>query len=151
VRLITAIFAVALVLHCQTLPANWAGAGSAWNPNSKPPVAGWVSYATTLKSGSGNYSFTSYDILLSKKSQPITSARTGFATILRQYGPVLILGFGDAGIAAGATVTASAFSGGGVAVIQLGKGWSIALPARYIKSAAGVNQMVYEIGIGRSF
>lgn len=136
------------------LPNNWAGFGAALNLASKPPVAGWYSYATLLSSKGQIYSFSTHDVLLSpqKPYRLLDSARTGAATVLRQFGPVTILGLGDIGMVASGASVGGAFSGGGLALVKLGKtNWDIVVGARVIKTSGNGNQDIYEIGLGRSW
>jgi|SRR5579859_576013 len=135
-----------------TLPSQWMGAGAAWNQNTTPQIAGWASYAKLVSGKGQTYSFTSWDVTSSKKTPftAQTSARTGLAAVIRQLGPITVLGFGDAGMATSVSNFAGAFSGGGIAVIKLGKtNFTIELAARVLKVASQPNQVVYEIGLGR--
>lgn len=135
------------------LPNQWMGAGAAWNQNTTPQIAGWASYAKLVSAKGQTYSFTSWDIT-SSKAKPYTaqtSARTGLATVIRQFGPITLLGFGDAGMATSVSNFAGAFSGGGIVAIKLGKtDFTINLAARVIKVASQSNQVIYEFGFGRT-
>lgn len=138
------------------LPQNWAGAGTAYNSESRPAVAGWFSYATSISQKAQLYSFTSHDVFVSsaKPYTVQTSVRSGLATVVRTLGPVIVLGFCDAGFAAGGTNVGGSFSGGGIGIIRLGKtDWTIALAARVVKSSINStgNQTVYELGLGKQF
>ena len=145
---------MATVAPAPTLPANWVGVGAGYTAGATPPVNGWASYAT-LVSGKGQlYSFSSYDIVAgaSKPHNITTSARTGFATLLKVWGPVYVLGFGTAGVAASGTATTGAFSGGGIAVLKLGKtAWTLEGGWRVLKTPINGVQNVYEFGTGRTF
>ncbi len=142
------------MLRAIQSPENFAAAGGAFNQSSKPPLAGWFSYGVKISDKGMLFSFTTHDVLLSQ-AKPYTvqtSVRTGLATVLRTLGPIIILGLGDAGMAAGGTSVGGAFSGGGIGIIRLGKtNWAIALGGRVIKTANGGSQTVYELGFGRSF
>lgn len=134
------------------LPSSWMGAGGGWNKASTPQIAGWASYAKLISTKSQTYSFTSWDITSVKGPNFVSqsSARTGLATLIKQVGPVSVLGFGDAGMATSSGL-GGAFSGGGIAVIKLGKtNFTIELAVRVLKVASQPNQMVYEFGIGRT-
>ena len=151
------IFILSLAASCWgqvLLPQNWAGAGAAYNSETRPAVAGWFSYAVLISQKGSLYSFTSHDVFLSsvKPYTVETSVRSGLATVVRSVGPIIVLGFGDAGFTAGGTSIGGAFSGGGIGVIRLGKtNWTLELAARVIKSSINPtgNQTVYEIGAGR--
>ena len=93
-----------------------------------------------------------------------TSVRTGFATVLRQWGPVYVLGFADAGMATAATVNTTAgkttaattvtgaFSGAGAVIWQIGKThWTLEGCIRYLATPINGNSRVLEFGTGRTF
>lgn len=137
------------------LPANWAGAGAAYNGYSRPQVNGWASYAKLLtEKGGGLYSFTSWDVT-SARTKPFTtqtSARTGIATIVKQVGPIYVLGFGDAGMASSSDGFGGAFSGGGIGVWKIGKtSFTFVAAARVLRVSNGATQTVYEVGFGRVY
>lgn len=153
-RLIS-LLAICIACSGQQLPSNWAGAGGSYNAASRPVVAGWFSYANLLSEKGQIYSITTHDLFLSQ-AKPYTvqsSVRTGIAAVVRQFGPITVLGLGDAGMAAGGSSIGGAFSGGGIGLIKLGKtNWSIALGARILQAAtAGGSQTIYTIGFGRTF
>lgn len=138
------------------LPNEWMGAGGAWNQASHPQVAGWASYARLISAPAGLYSFTSWDLTIRPKGvanagTSQSSTRTGMALLLRQLGPVSLLGLGDAGAAIPANGLAGAFSGGGIVVFKLGK-WNLTLElaARVLKVSGQPNQTIYELGFGRT-
>lgn len=139
-----------------SLPANWFGAGAAYSNVSKPAVSGWFSYAILLSASAKIYSFTTHD-LTSTRSKPYTiqsSVRSGIAPLLRQIGPVSILGFGDAGMAGAQQSVAGAFSGGGIVVWRLGKtDWTLVASVRELKSnvSGAETQQIYEFGLGRTW
>ena len=137
------------VLYGQStpaLPSNWVGAGAAY------PVAGWASYATLMSSKGQVYSFSSWDATVTKTRPHViqSSARSGLATVLRTWGPVTLLGFAEAGVAAAQTTTTGAFSGGGVGVLKIGKtAWTIEVAVRVLKTPINGQQNEYELGTGR--
>lgn len=137
-----------------TLPQNWAGAGGAYDPTSRPQVAGWTSYATLVSEKAGLYSFTTHDIT-STKNHPYTiqtSVRTGIAVVLRTIGPLVILGLGDGGMAGSGDTVGGAFSGGGVGILRLGKTtWTLVTAVRHLKTATGGSQNTYQMGVGKTF
>ena len=137
------------------LPPNFYAAGAGWNQYAHPQINGWASMAHLISTpGVGIYSYSTYDVT-SRTARPFTiqtSTRTGFATLVRRYGPVSIFGLGDAGVALSGTNLGVAFSGGGVGVIKIGKSaWCVVLGARVLKTAISSTQTIYEAGIGRSF
>ena len=79
----------AVVAQAQTLPSNWAGSGAGWNPAGSPKVTAWASYAKLVSEGQKLYSYTSYDVIPQRNAVPKTAVRTGFATVIRTFGPNL--------------------------------------------------------------
>ena len=146
-----AIALLAIPANAQT--TNWIGAGAGYNSAASPSVNGWASYATLLSKTQLLYSFSSYDVVPLKvngKYTIQTSTRTGFALVVRNIGPITVLGLGDAGIAASSVKTGSAFSGGGIAVWRLGKTlWTLEAAVRRLQTS--LPQSVYEIGFGRGW
>lgn len=158
--LIVAIAGVASPLPAsaqQQLPSNWAGAGAAYNSFASPKVSGWASYATLISEKGMIYSFTTHEVTSSTR-HPFTiqtSIRSGLATVVRRFGPVVILGFGDAGMAGAGSSVGGSFSGGGIAIIQLGKAGrtTLSVSVRNVKSNVGLgqSQQPIEFGVGRTF
>jgi hypothetical protein len=153
----TLLMCLCLAASCfaqDALPNNWVGAGVGFTSGAHPPVAGWASYAVKISDKGPLYSFSSYDITPST-TKPYTlqiSTRTGFATVLRQWGPMNVIGFGDAGVATAVGATTGAFSGGGAAIWRIGKtAWTIEGCVRILKTAINGNNKVYEFGTGRTF
>lgn len=131
------------------LPSNWVGAGAGYNPSGSPIATGWMSVAVLLNQSSKVYSYSSYDAIPQKNAVPVMSARTGFATVLRNFGPQLfLLGFGTAGIAQSATAVQGSFSGGGMLVYQFKNGWT---GEGGMRIASGTADKIIEFGFGRSF
>jgi hypothetical protein len=94
-------------------PRNWGGAGAAYNSFVKPPLSGWISLANFISDKGPVDSFSTIDIT-SARTKPFTSQTsvgTGLATVIRQFGPVTILGFGVAGASMVATNLGGAFAG----------------------------------------
>lgn len=137
----------------STLPSNWAGIGALYNPGGGK-ATGWASYAKLVDPKSGTYFFTTEDVMPVKGPpfQLQTSVRVGVATIMKDLGPVKILGIVDGG---GATVGGSssgAASGGGIAVWQFNSGWNLMLGLRVLKTAfVSGTPKLYEIGFGRTW
>ena len=140
--------------QAPTPPSNWIGAGAAYTAGGQPPIAGWASYAVLVSGKAGLYSFSSYDLTVTK-TKPYavqTSARTGMALVIRTIGPLTILGLGDAGMAQAPTALTSAFSGGGIGVYRIGKtAWTIELAVRRLKTPINGSANAYEFGTGRTF
>lgn len=140
-------------------PPNWIGVGAAYGP----PVTGWASYARAVSTKQGVYSYTTYDVTLSKTHQLQTSTRTGFGLILRQVavgGMVAsLVALGDVGVVTGvATAPATgsaanvAYGGSGGVVVQLSKtsNWTAEVFVRRVQLSTGL-QTIYEVGWGRTF
>ena len=149
--------AIALCLasaaFAQPLPSTLAGAGAGWNQYSTPQINGWWMIASKLGDTS-TYSVTTWDVT-SKNTQPFTaqvSIRTGVAQVLKRFKGVTTMALGDIGGAAGDTNIGGAYSGGGAAVITIGKtNWHLIAAARRLKTTISDAQTIYEIGFGRSF
>lgn len=141
----------------RTLPGNWFGLGAAYAGQAHPPVSGWYSYAILLSTSAKVYSFTTTDIVptLVKPYSIQHSTRTGIAPVIRDFGPVAVLGIADAGMSVSGSSVGGAFSAGGIVVVRLGSThWSLAGIARRLRSnaaMAGDDQWIYELGLGRSW
>lgn len=150
------MLALAPVAAAQ-LPSNWFGSGAALNQASKPPVAGWFSYAVLISSQAQLYSFTTHDIFLTDQRIITSSVRSGIASPVRTIGScagtcLVLLGLGDAGMAAGGATVGGAFSGGGIGVLKLGRtNWTLVAGGRVLSVANGGKQTVYELGFGRAW
>ena len=80
-----------------------------------------------------------------------SSVRTGIATPLRTIGTVTIYGLGDAGTSTTGSASGSAFAGGGIAIIPVGrKGLQAVAGVRILKTAVGGTQTLVEIGFGKA-
>lgn len=143
-------------------PAQWYGAGLAYNPSGSPVANGWFSAAvrvtnpTTATGVPALYSFTTTDETFAKiggKYQLTSSPRTGVGSILHstQIGKwwVHIMAFGDAGAATTTSNLLGAFSGGGGGILQHGK-WTFEVFDRVLKISGAQNQNVIEFGVGRT-
>ncbi len=157
------LLALALAAACSAqsnLPANWAAMGASYNSVSKPPLAGWFAYAHLISESAQLYSYSAHDVFLSptKPYTIMSSIRSGLATPLRTIGNctgtcLMALGLGEAGMAAGGTSLAGAFSGGGVGILKFGKThWTLAIGGQMLKVAGGVgSQTLIFAGFGRAF
>jgi len=133
----------------QTLPANWVGAGAGYNPTGSPKATTWASFATVISQPQKIYSYSTYDVVPQRKAVPLTSARTGLATVLRNFGPRLyLLGFATAGVAQSAMATQSSFSGGGLLLYQWKNGMTAEAGVRVV---TGSTEKVVEAGFGKSW
>jgi hypothetical protein len=139
-------------------PANWYGAGAAYNRFAAPQINGFASYAHLLSFNALKFpifSFTSMDVssVSAKHFSAQTSVRSGIATVLKRKGPLFLMGLANAGVATAGQATGGAFSGGGMLVIApvKTKGWSLIFGARVLHTSIGGTQAVYEFGIGRSY
>lgn len=133
------------------LPSNWAGLGGGYNPTGSPKATGWASFATIVSQQQKIYSYTTYDAVPQKNAVPVTSARTGFATVVRTFGPRLyLLAFGTAGVSQNATATQGTFSGGGMLFYLFKNGFTIEAGMRGASGSVAQNP-IYEAGIGRAW
>ncbi len=130
-------------------------AGAGYNPFTRPGAAGWFSYANLLDAKSQTYVFTTQE-LSSSTERPYTaqtSVRIGIGTVLKQFGPVRILGIVDGGGAVAGSDSGGAASGGTMAVFSIGKSrYSLVAGFRVLKtSIVSGTPKVYEFGLGRAF
>lgn len=128
------------------LPTNWTGAGAAYTTK----IGAWVSFATLINAKGQIYSFTTQDeSVLSKKPLTVqTSTRTGLCTVMKNFGPLYLLGCADAGGATTGTNIMGAFAGEGVALLRLGKtNWTVVFSGNYLKASG--SQTTYKFGFGR--
>ncbi len=133
------------------LPGNWAGLGAGYNPAGSPKATGWASFATIISQSQKIYSYTTYDAVPQKNAVPVTSARTGFATVVRTFGPRLyLLAFGTAGVSQTATATQGTFSGGGMLFYVFSAGWTIEAGVRGASGSLASNPIA-EVGFGRAW
>jgi hypothetical protein len=129
-------------------PSQFAAAGASYNQYNTPQISGWAVYAHNI--GGETYSFSLIDIT-SKTRNPFTVAAastTGIAQHILDFGAARVFALGTAGISAGGENVGNAFSGGGAAIIPLGRGWSAVLTARALKSSIAGTQAVVGLGFG---
>lgn len=138
------------------LPDTFYATGLAFNQASTPNIQGWVCYGHQLSKTV--YLLNTYDLTSVESTTTGTGklqipqiqaqARLGAAFHLRNFGSrVMLFGLGDAGIAARGSTVGSSFSGGGLILIDLGKGWGVTVPIRVIKNSQSGSQYVPEVGI----
>lgn len=151
----TVVAAAQVAAPPPALPSNWVGLGAAYGP----PTTGWASYARAVSAKQGIYSYTTYDVTLSKTRQIQTSTRTGLGIVLRQVAlgslVVSVLALGDVGVVTGAanppatgSTAATAYGGsGGLLVQKKGSPWTAAVFVRRLQLSTGL-QTVYEGGVG---
>jgi hypothetical protein len=140
------MFAQAPVANAA-LPGNWVGTGATYSSAAHPRIGAWVSLAILANRQTGIYSYSSYDILPRAGKVPTTAARTGVALLLRQVGPVYVLGLGTAGASTSATATTGSFSGGGAAVYRFKTSWSVLLEAQVVNQTG----KTVRLGFGREW
>jgi hypothetical protein len=136
-------------------PAQWAGAGATFNQYSAPQINGILVYAKRLTDNNyPTYSFSSVNILSMEKSpfRVMTTVETGVSQFVTKFGPFNVYGLGTMGMAAsgnvGGTETGVVFSGGGLALAKLGRGWSIGPVLRVIKPAISDRQWAAGLMVG---
>lgn len=133
----------------QTIPPDWMGAGGGYNPGGSPKVTAWTSFAILVNEASQLYSYSTYDVIPQRNAIPVTSARTGAATVLRKFGPsVYLLGFATVGAATSSTATTGSFSGGAILLYRFKPGWTVEGAVRAVN---GSTSKVVEFGFGRTF
>jgi hypothetical protein len=135
-----------LSVAAQSLPSDVVLAGGAYTPGST--AAGWATYARLVSQATQLYSFSTYQsTIVAGKLQ--TSTTTGFATVVKQLGPLSVLAFAQAGIAT-TTASTGAFAGGGFAVLRLGKTkWILGGGYEALKGTANP-QKIFKLGLGRT-
>jgi hypothetical protein len=142
--------AVAVGASAQTMPADWVGVGAGYNAGGSPKVTAWASLAILVNEKSQVYSYSTYDVIPQRGAIPVTSARTGAATVLRTFGPsVYLLGFATIGAATSGTATTGSVSGGGILVYRFTPSWTVECAVRAVNGSA--TNKVVEFGFGRVF
>lgn len=147
---------LALPALAQELPTELYACGVALNSAATPNVQGWITHGNLV--GNGFYFLQSYDVSpIPHSSTPVaglnipklqSQARLGTALYLRNLSKrVMLFGLGDAGIAADGESIGSSLSGGGMAVIALGKGFSLPLGFRIIRNSETGTTYVPQIGV----
>jgi hypothetical protein len=129
---------------------NIVGGGVYFDQFSTPQIGGNLFYAQALSVTQGTYSFTLIDFT-SKTVKPftlMTTTSTGILQHMRDFGPVRIYGVGTIGVSAGGSNAGLAYTGGGVAVIPLGRNWFLLPNLRILKSAVSEFQGVYGLAVG---
>ena len=145
-----AIAALGAGACAQTLPADWVGAGAGYNPGGSPKATAWASLAILVSESSQVYSYSTYDVVPQRGAVPVTSARTGAATLLRAFGrSVYLLGFATIGASTSGTATAGSVSGGGILVYRFKPDWTVECVVRAVNGSA--TNKVVEFGFGRAF
>lgn len=131
------------------LPANWVGTGASWNPSGSPKWTGWVSLATLINASQALYSYSSYDIVFTAKGVPTATARTGFATVVRNFGKNwYILGLATAGVATTGSATTASFAGGGMLVYKFKGNYTADVE---FGAQTGATTRTIRVGFGRSW
>ena len=154
IRVLAVLFFAATAMG-QTLPTSWVGAGAAYTTGGHPPVSGLVTYAQLVSQASQTYSYSSYSSVLINHTV-MSTVMTGLAPLVRHYGPLYILCFGTAGIAQTPEALTSAFSGGGMGVLTIGKThWTVDMGVQVLKSQSPMpgtsnTQTMIFVHVGRS-
>ncbi len=154
IRIIDLLFLMALAAHAQSLAntKTFWGVGVSALAESSPKPTGWAAIAVPINTKYAIYSISETDYSTAGL-HPIkvqTSVRTGFATLVKQLGPVAIYGLANAGTATTGANTGGAFAGGGVALVPLSKSkTTLILGIRIIKTSIGGTTQLIEVGFGR--
>lgn len=123
--------------------------GASVNPYATPNTSATFVYAHQLREGT--YSFNVIDVL-SVTKRPFTvgiSATPGFAQHLLTFNGIRVYGVGTVGAVVGGTGDASySMSGGGTAIIGLGKGLMLMPNFRVLKNGLTDRQYVGGIMLG---
>lgn len=152
--------ALALPLVAQSTPPSSAPASKFYGifvtgyASTHPQPAGGMVLATEISASQQIYSFNETDWIPvrqtgTNKYTVQTSARSGFATMLRKFGPATLYALADAGVATNGGATGAAYAGGGVLTIPLKSGWILFPGVRMLKSSVGGTQVVLGLGIGK--
>lgn len=138
----------ALSVGAQTIPTNWVGLGGGYNASGSPKVTAWASLAILVNESSQVYSYSTYDVRPQRGGVPVTSVRTGAATVLRRFGAsVYLLGFATLGASTSSSATTGSVSGGGILVYRFAPGWTAECAVRAVNGTG----RVVEFGFGRTF
>lgn len=139
----------------DSLPNQVIGGGFAYDQYvDKTPMQFWCIYAKRISGPL--YSFSSFDVsglnsydALGNLVLPTLqySPRTGVAIHVTDFGNITVFLLGEAGIAASAVATTSAFGAGGLAAYRFKNGWGAIAAVRILKDAAGGRRYVPEFGI----
>ncbi len=150
--------AVAAILaafaHAES-PAQWAGVGTSFNQYAAPQINGIAAYARRVTNNEHpTYSFSAINFLSVERSpfRVMTTTETGIAQHVTKFGPFAVYGIGMVGMASAGgsdgTSTGAVFSGGGLALAGLGRGWTIGPLVRVIKPTISERQWALGIVIG---
>lgn len=152
ISVITALLALpAFAQH----PSDWVAAGVAYNQYASPQINGIAVYAHKIGGDDhAVYSFTSISFI-STSSKPYrvsTVTETGVAPLVRTIGRISVYGIATGGVATSAvpdgTNVAAAFSGGGLAQITIGSGWTVGPYVRVLKATDADRQVAVGLLIG---
>jgi hypothetical protein len=136
-------------------PEQFVGTGVAWNQFASPQINGMAVYAKRILGETRpTYSFSAVNFV-SADARPfrlMTTTETGVAQYLTAFGPFAVYGIGTAGLAAGGTdggtSTGAVFTGGGLALAGVGKGWRLGPYFRIIKSTISDRQWAFGLMLG---
>lgn len=153
------ILAACLCAAAQTaeLPQQWAGAGITYNQFATPQINGLAAYARRLAEGTPKtYLFNSINVLNAyfedvavngktvRAFRLVTAAETGIAQHVLRFGRFDVFGVGQLGVAAAGNAAGTdvgmALTGGGLALANIGKGWSIGPVLRITRTGLAETQ-----------
>jgi hypothetical protein len=140
------------VSACAESPQQWAGAGASFNQYAAPQTNGIMAYARRITGDEHpTYSFSAVN-LLSVERQPfrlLTTTETGIAQHVTKFGVFDVYGLGMVGLAAAGnadgTSSGAVFSGGGLALAGIGRGWTVGPMVRIIKPT--ISERQWSIGM----
>lgn len=149
----TGIYAQTVTTTCTKEPSFYA-AGASLNKAATPNIAGIFVVAVPLtcdKSTFQVYSYTEHNVIPIGSGKTLTfqdTTSTGFATPLKQVGPINFYAFGQIGAAINGTAAQLASAYGGLAAFRLWKNsaWTGVIAAQKINS-----NNIYSVLIGRSW
>lgn len=151
---LAALLALSAAAQTET-PQQWAGVGVTWNQYAAPQTNGILAYARRITSNEHpTYSFSTINILSVQRApfRVMTTTETGIAQHAGTFGPFQVYGIGTIGLAtagsASGTATGATFSGGGLALASIGRGWSLGPLVRVIKPTISERQWAAGICIG---
>jgi hypothetical protein len=138
---------------------NLVAVGGSWNQFASPQFNGLAVYAHKIADNNDRptYSFTAVTFLSASRNpfRVATTTETGIAQHLIDFHPFRVYGLGQVGVASSANPTGTnvglAYSGGGIALAPLGRGWTAGPFVRILKPGTIDRQWAAGliVGIGR--
>ncbi len=137
-------------------PSDIIGAHVNWNQYASPQVGGGLFYAHKVAGTEiPTYSFTAVDFVSASKTpfRVSTVTETGVAQYVKSIGQFHCYALAMGGVSVTATSTGTsiggAFSGGGMAITSIGRGWTAGPYFRVIKPAETDKQVVVGLVLAR--